>query len=484
MTKRRKIRIPAETFDNYILKGVERRFPSLECLTNAEVKELDSRVRRLMNFESQARIPEHVVEYISKMLSARGFAEGDLNEEKPNSKKRKYFFKDSWMQSSMIVVKKGRESIKNGFNLIVCHADTPCLRIKPKPMRAEWAENEIYNFLGTRLTANLCGGSQVYHWMGSEVRILGNIKTKKKRMPINIPGIIGIPSAHVDESDEEIVKIAFPKNESLEVIPGHASVKETLKRFEIQSHDDFGSSRLFVVPTNEPHPMDEYSWRLLGAYGHDDKACVYAAVDALSKVRDPKRTSLVWITDREEIGDDAPTGAGGPFLDSVLDNLIKTEETKTRRKVSEKEKRKMYSKSCLLIGDITAAPYGHDASEMDIENTAKLGFGVYISGDSKETSDTDFIWELRNLAKIGVSREINICHQVTGDFYHPDSSYSGFGDREHSGKEKLYSKIGRWAWVGVPCASTHSHNEVICPADEMWTSRFYKRFFGSNLGLK
>ena len=481
---KRKIRIPTETFDNYILRGVERKYPSLECLTKAEVKELDSRVRRLMNFESQARIPEHVIKYLSHMLSSRGFAEGDVNQEEPNYKKRKYFFKDPWMQSSMVVVKRGRESIKNGFNLIVCHADSPCLRIKPKPIRAEWAEDEIYNFLGVRLTANLCGGSPIYHWMGSQVRILGNIKTKKKRIPINIPGMIGKTSVHVDSSDDETVKLAFPKNESLEIIPGHAGVDETLRRFEIRSHDDFASSRLFAVPTNEPYPMDEYTWRLLAAYGHDDKSCVYAAVDALSKVRDPKRTSIVWITDREEVGDDAPTGAGGPLLDRVLDHLIRTEEFKKRKKLSERDKRRMYSKSCLLIGDITAAPYGHDASAMDIENTAKLGFGVYIGGDPKEVSDADFIWELRNLAKMGISREINICHQVIGSFYHPDSDFSGFGDREHSGKEKLYSKIGRWAWVGLPCASSHGHNEIICPADEMWTSRFYRRFFGSDLSLK
>ena len=483
MTKRRR-KIPTETFDNYVLLDVERKFPSLECLTSSEIKELDSRIRRIINFESRARIPELVVSYISEMLSSRGFAEGDLNNEKPNSNKRKYFFKDPWMQSSMIVVKKGRESIKNGFNLIVCHGDSPCLRIKPKPLRAECVENEIYNFLGTRLTANLCGGSQVYHWMGSQVRILGNMKTKKGRIPVNIPGMIGIPSAHIDESDEEVVRLAFPKNESLEVIPGHSSVRETLKRFEIQSQDDFASSRLFVVPVTDPHPVDEYNWRLLGAYGHDDKSCVYAAVDALSKVRDPKRTSIVWITDKEEVGDDAPTGAGGPLLEKVLDRLIRGEEVKSRKKMSESEKRNMHLKSCLLIGDVTAAPYGYDAEQMDIENTAKLGFGVYISGDSKETSDADFIWELRNLAKMGASRDINICHQVTGDFYHPDSIYAGFGCREHSGKEDLYKKIGRWAWVGIPCASTHSHNEVICPADEMWTSRFYKRFFGSDLSLK
>jgi hypothetical protein len=133
----------------------------------------------------------------------------------------------------------------------------------------------------------------------------------------------------------------------------------------------------------------------------------------------------------------------------------------------------------VLIGDVNVAPYGADADSMDVASAPKLGLGTYILADDFETSDADFVRKLRELALEGKDRRSNICHQVVGDFYDQDQSDRWLHTFE--GKANLLSRVGQYGWVGIPCSSTHSHNEKICPGDEYWTSLFYRRFLESDI---
>ena len=141
----------------------------------------------------------------------------------------------------------------------------------------------------------------------------------------------------------------------------------------------------------------------------------------------------------------------------------------------------MYTKSSVLFGDVIIAPYGHDAKDMDFESAPKLGFGVAIAGGENLISDTNFAKKLKSLAIKDSAKNGNIFHQVCGHFYSQDRESLWFSDNN---KEGLLSKIGQWAWVGIPCASVHSPNEIICPGDEYWTSKFYQKFYESDIGLK
>ena len=102
-----------------------------------------------------------------------GFEKKDLMGKDFDSGAQKYFFKDPWDGGSMILVNEGKKSIAEGFHLIVCHSDSPCLIIKPKPIKLEWAHDEIYNHLGVRLSAVAHGGLQIHQWIGEQVDILG-----------------------------------------------------------------------------------------------------------------------------------------------------------------------------------------------------------------------------------------------------------------------------------------------------------------------
>jgi len=481
----RRKQVPIETFDNQVLYDTRRNYPSLDCLTKEQLSAVDNRIRRLMDLENNAKTSFQVIDYISKWISGRlSFKEKNISMLYDDLKKKKYFFKDPWERASMIIIKEGTNPLTEGFNMIVAHSDSPCLRVKPRPVKIEWAQDEVYNHLGVRLSAIPHGGISPHQWVGQQVNLIGYTVGKDgKRIDIKepIPGVVGDCSAHVDYRSDEQVNEAFAPEKSLEIITGHSDVRETLSRLDLSNLDDFAQTKLYAVPTNNALAIDEYNWRLLVAYGHDDRACVFSAVDALVRARNLKYTGIIWITDGEETGENAPSGAKGPFLDSVLDYVLEEQVKKYGLNVSDRDRRLMLQRSSLIFGDVDIAPYGYDAENMDVKGAPKLGFGVYIASDASQVSNPNFIRKLRNLALFGQGKNQNICHQISGIGYDQDREEVWHYDA--GGKEGLVSKIGQWSWAGIPCASVHSHNEIICPGDELAAFKFYKRFFESDVSM-
>jgi len=483
---RRKGRIPIETFDNAILEDVTRVYPSVDFLSKTEQGELDKRAYALKEFERSARIPYQVANLVSARLSGKpSFEQKSIFEEPGKSKKRKYSFRDPWDGDSMVIVKEGKLPITAGFNLIITHSDSPCLRLKPKPVKLEWDEDKKYQHWGIRFSATAHGGLKVPQWSGQEMDVLGYfIDINGDKQFIELPTVIAGRSAHIDYTGEEEVNEAFKPEQTFEVIPGHVSLKETLSKLGLESMDDFAQAKLFAVPTHPPRLIDEYTWRLLPGYGHDNKACTYSAVDAIIRVRNPTLTSIVWISDNEEVGNIPPSGTKGPFLDLVLDYLCqKYEEANEGEEISERDKRRLLLDSSLIYADVDIAPFGPDVEDEDIDvlNAPKLGLGMSIATNAEAVSHLDFVRKLRGFAKRGASRGYNICHQVVGNVYNQD--------REEVWAYKTYEKgilkyIGQWAnGVGIPCGCLHNPTEVICPGDEFALSRFLRRFLQSNTGI-
>jgi aspartyl aminopeptidase len=477
--KKRKRSIPKETFDNDRLANTERQFPSLDCLTPNELEGLTKRINNLVHFETNCKTPSLVKDYVISELTKGKFESVDINDNEFR-KKKKYFFIDPWAGNSIIAVKEGKLPITEGLNLIACHSDSPCLRIKPRPVQLEWDPDLMHNFLGIRLSAVPHGGILYHHWVGQQVKIHGyHVNSKGEKRHIEFPGVVADTSAHIEQRQEETVKDAFPPNTSLEIVIGQSSIKEVLSRFEFDSLDQFGESKFLAVPTNEPLAIDEYTWRLICGYGHDDKLGVFSSLDALRKARDPKYASLLYITDNEEVGDVPPSGLQGSFFDLVLDFLIAKQEKNDKNEFKKREKNLILHKSSLIYADVNIAPYGHDQENLDMFNSPKIGYGVGISTDDAELSHPHFFSKLRALCQRGTNRGQNICFQNTGNIYHQDKIEVWWHDVKNS--QSLINKFGQWATaVGVPVTSMHSFNEIMCPGDEYWASKLYRRFYESN----
>ena len=74
------------------------------------------------------------------------------------------------------------------------------------------------------------------------------------------------------------------------------------------TEDDFTSAELEAVPT-APACDIGLDRSMIGAYGHDDRVCGYAALRALLDLTEtPVKTCVCVLADKEEIGSDGVTG--------------------------------------------------------------------------------------------------------------------------------------------------------------------------------
>ena len=56
---------------------------------------------------------------------------------------------------------------------------------------------------------------------------------------------------------------------------------------------------------------------LVGAYGQDDRVCAYTALMAEIAAKNPVRTTVTILADKEEIGSEGNTGMNSDFLKDV-----------------------------------------------------------------------------------------------------------------------------------------------------------------------
>lgn len=462
------------TFIESMGLDAERIFPSIKCLSKEEAGELEGRIKSIVEFHSKCKLPFQAVDFLSKKLLENNFEKREIFENS-DLKNKNYFYLDPWQKSSMIIVKEGKRPITDGFHLIMSHADSPCLKIKPRPLRVEFDHHDIYDYLGVRLSTIPHGGIVVPYWVGQQVQIIGyTINQDGTRREINFPGLVGATSAHIDYSDLEPVVNSFPSEKSLEVKTGYPATKNILNFLKFENLDDFANTHLWAVPTNEMSLLNEKDKTLLVGYGHDNRTTIFSATDAIIQSKNPEYTSVLWISDDEEIGDPAPVGTKGPLFEMFLGKILENQSQKEKRKISNSEKYKMYADSRIIIGDVTIAPSGFDEENMDKYSAAKIGLGVYIEDGDIRGANPYFIRELRKFA-LGDENEKGICHQISGGFYHQDKvnlRYSICGDSNN-----LISKGVPEIWAGIPCASCHSTVEIICPGDEYATFKLYKRFF-------
>lgn len=462
------MKVPRGTFGNSLDLDYTRHFPSIECLDNSEKEELNQRTEKIIDFHSDAKLAYQAVNYVREWLLNSDFDQRNLLED-CSSKNNKYFFLDHWQESSLIAVKEGKKPITDGFRLILAHADSPCLRIKTRPIKIESDDRELYNSLGVKLSTIPHGGIVVPYWIGQPVKIMGySIDKNNLRKEISFPGFVGVNSAHVDFSEYEQVNEAFSPEKSLEIIPGFSSPKSLLNKLQFDSIDDFSTTSLWAVPMNKMFALGGDSPNLLVGYGHDNRTSVFSSIDALVNSNDNEYASIVWVSDNEEIFDPSPVGTKGPFLNIFLERIFEEFEKKENRKVSQTEKQNMYKNSKIIVGDVTVAPFGNDKITMDSQSAAKIGLGAFIEDGSIRGNDLYFMRHLRNIAS-----DEKICHQVCGQFYHQDLMNLWYGGGDHN--RKGISEI----WAGIPCASCHSFVEVICPGDEYATSKLYRKFFES-----
>ena len=225
---------------------------------------------------------------------------------------------------------------------------------------------------------------------------------------------------------------------------------------------DFLSAELEVVPAFKAKDIG-FDRSMVGAYGHDDRVCAYTSLQAVLETENPKKTSVLVLADKEEIGSDGNTGLKSAFLRYFIADLAKPYGV---------EGRTVLSRSECLSADVNAAfdPTFPEVAER--KNTAYLNYGVVITKytgarGKSGTSDAsaEFAGKIRNLLdRTGVIWQ-------TGELGKVDQ---GGGGTVAAYIANLNVDV---IDLGVPVLSMHAPFEVVSKIDVYMAYRAFYEFF-------
>ena len=273
----------------------------------------------------------------------------------------------------------GRKDLDQGVNIGAAHIDSPRLDLKQNPVY----EAEELAFFKT----HYYGGIRKYQWVTIPLELHGVVALKGGNViRVSVGNGEGDPLFTIDdllphlgaEQSKKPLGEAIP-GESLNILIGSrpladdegsdrvkVAVLELLNRKYGIVEEDFISAELCAVPAFRASDIG-FDRSMIGAYGHDDRVCAYAALAALLQLDTPERTAVCMLADKEEIGSEGVTGMKSASFDTFMADLCAAQGVLPRA---------CYEKSFCLSADVTAAYDPNFADVYEKRNSAFVNYGM------------------------------------------------------------------------------------------------------------
>ena len=318
----------------------------------------------------------------------------------------------------------GRKPLSEGIQLAAAHIDSPRLDLKPNPL---YEDSELAYF-----KTHYYGGIRKYQWVTMPLALHGVVILKDgTRVTVRIGEEEGEPRLVItdllphlgQEQGKKPLATAIP-GETLNLLVGSRPIggEEESGRVKLAVmkllnekygivEDDLSSAELEAVPAIKACDIG-LDRSMIGAYGHDDRVCAYAALKALLDLEEtPVKTAVCILADKEEIGSDGVTGMQSAAFDTFIEDLCAAQGAALRS---------CFARSFCLSADVTAAydPNYPDVFEKRNESQLNHGIGLckYTGARGKSgASDADaetvayvrrlfdeagVIWQISELGKV------------------------------------------------------------------------------------
>ena len=273
----------------------------------------------------------------------------------------------------------GRKDLDQGVNIGAAHIDSPRLDLKQNPV---YEADELAFF-----KTHYYGGIRKYQWVTIPLELHGVVALKGGNVVrVSVGNGEGDPLFTIDdllphlgaEQSKKPLGEAIP-GESLNILIGSrpladdegsdrvkVAVLELLNRKYGIVEEDFISAELCAVPAFRASDIG-FDRSMIGAYGHDDRVCAYAALAALLQLDTPERTAVCMLADKEEIGSEGVTGMKSASFDTFMADLCAAQGVLPRA---------CYEKSFCLSADVTAAYDPNFADVYEKRNSAFVNYGM------------------------------------------------------------------------------------------------------------
>ncbi|MFW5745931.1 MAG: hypothetical protein ACOCWQ_00080 [Nanoarchaeota archaeon] len=335
--------------------------PSLNKITQEDKNSFNEVCDRYQKFLSAAQTPHLAVQEIMKQAEKQQFS-GYTPDAASDT-----FYITNEDQTNIALVRKGTDSFTEGIRIIGAHVDSPCLTAKVHPIR-EKPE-------GVMLDCYPYGGIYFHQWFDTAVNVIGHCVKNGKNISFELNGLIADSTIHFSGRDrmKKQYEDAF-EAESLDVFIGFKDKDEFLAHMKDEhdiTEEDFARSMLTIVPKIAPYRISEH---YMAGFGHDDRVCAFGGLHAITQSAAPKKTSVLLVFDREEIGSTGYNGANSRFLEHVIDIIARTEDVD----LTDVQMRQMFAKSQMISADVDVAFNSNDASYSQEESASKFGEGLIM----------------------------------------------------------------------------------------------------------
>ena len=281
---------------------------------------------------------------------------------------------------SILLAVIGTASLEQGANICAAHVDSPRMDVKPNPL---YEESEIAYF-----KTHYYGGIKKYQWPTVPLALHGVVYRKDGTVVTVTVGetdtdpVLMVSDLLIHLSADQMKKPLAEGivGEQLNVIlgtepldgEGSDLVKLHILKLLNEKYglieEDFLSAELTLVPAGKCREVG-LDRSLLGAYGHDDRVCAYAELEALFALENPEKTAVCILADKEEIGSVGVSGMQSRAFERFMDTLCDAQNVRLAD---------CLANSFCLSADVSNAFDPNFAETCDKRNNSHLNRGVAI----------------------------------------------------------------------------------------------------------
>ena len=441
-----------------------------------EKKQIFKFAEEYKSYLNAAKTEREFVTITEKELIENGFT--DINKKKTLKKGDKVYYNNRDKNIVEVIIGK---DIKSGINMIVSHVDSPRLDLKPNPIK----EDEEFALLNT----HYYGGIKKYQWAATPLALHGVVYLKDgKKVTLAIgedenDPVFSVPDllphlAHKIQDDRkaretiqgEELKLLFgnmPVNDKNVKQQTKQMIMDKLKKDYRIEEDDFFTAELEIVPAGKLRDVG-LDRSMIGGYGQDDRICAYTSLRAIYEVKNPEKTAMVYLTDKEEVGSEGSTSLKATLPELIIGKML----SMTEKNYNDQILRETLWNSKALSSDVTAAMNPVFKAVHDGENVARLSYGLafakYTGSRGKVSAndaDAEYLQEIRQLFE-----KNKIKYQA-----------GGFGKVDEGGGGTVAKYLAHYGIktvdAGPAVLSMHSLFEISSKADLYETYRAYRVFF-------
>ncbi len=281
---------------------------------------------------------------------------------------------------SILLAVIGKKSLAEGANICAAHVDSPRMDIKPNPL---YEDAQIAFF-----KTHYYGGIKKYQWVTIPLALHGVVYRKDGSVitvtigeddsdPVLMVSDL-LPHLAADQMQKTLAKGI--EGEQLNVILGTEPVEgegSDMVKLNVMKllnekygliENDFLSAELTIVPAGRCREVG-LDRSLIGAYGHDDRVCAFAELEALFTIGTPDKTSVCILADKEEIGSVGISGMQSEVFEYFMENLCDAQGVKLSQ---------CFANSFCLSADVSNAFDPNFPETCDRRNNSQLNYGVAI----------------------------------------------------------------------------------------------------------